>query len=87
MSMQALLHGKYYCVAIKQVVIASKHYCMYSNACEKISKYERLIYLSPLPVSVVDTRRRAIDSHWCRQVGRVLVGSVPGMRRNDDCLV
>ena len=58
--MQALLHGKYYCVAIKQVVIASKHYCMYSNACEKISKYERLIYLSPLPVSVVDTRRRTI---------------------------
>ena len=38
MAMQALLHGKYYCVAIKQVVIASKHYCMYSNACEKISK-------------------------------------------------
>ncbi len=44
--MQALLHCKHYCVAIKQVGWQCKHYYMYSNACEKISNKAGIVWIT-----------------------------------------
>ena len=61
---------KHYCTARKQSPLANnqcKHYCEDSNDFKL--DYEIAFYLSPLPVTVVNTLWRTVDSHWCRLVG------------------